>query len=50
MLDNYKDIRKSALLVEVNSGSCDVSIYSQNKLIKNDEIRLGNKDPKVYVK
>lgn len=48
-VDNYKDIRKSALLVEVNSGSCDVSIYSQNKLIKNDEIRLGTKTLKYML-
>ena len=39
-LPNYKEVRKGALLVEVNSGSCDISIYNQNKLIKNDEIKL----------
>lgn len=45
-MDNYKDIRKGALLVEVNSGSFDISIYNQNKLVKNDEIKLGLKNIK----
>lgn len=42
-MDNYREIRSGSLLVEVNSGSCDISIYSQNKLIKNEEIKLGIK-------
>lgn len=45
-LPHYKEIRKSALFVEVNSGSSDVSIYHQNKLIKNDEVKLGIKQLK----
>mgnify|MGYP000669336564 FL=1 len=40
-LDNYREIRKSAILVELNSGSCDVSIYSQNKLVFNEEFTIG---------
>ncbi|HAS74478.1 MAG TPA: hypothetical protein DCS67_10065 [Clostridiales bacterium UBA8960] len=48
-MENYKDIRKGALIVEVNSGSCDVSIYHQNKLIKNDEIKLGIKTLKYML-
>lgn len=43
---NYNEVRKSALIVEVNSGSSDVSIYHQNKLVKNDEIKLGIKQLK----
>ena len=46
---NYQNIRKGSLLVEVNSGSCDISIYSQNKLIKNDEIKLGIKSLKYIL-
>jgi len=46
---NYQDVRKGALLVEVNSGSCDISIYNQNKLIKNDEIKLGIKSLKYIL-
>lgn len=46
---NYKDVRKGALIVEVNSGSCDISIYYQNKLIKNDEIKLGIKGLKYML-
>lgn len=42
-LPNYKDIRKSSLLIEVTSGSFDISLYHQNKLIRNDEIALGTK-------
>lgn len=48
-LPNYKEVRKGALLVEVNSGSCDISIYNQNKLIKNDEIKLGIKNLKYIL-
>ena len=48
-MDNYQTVRKGALLVEVNSGSCDISIYSQNKLIKNDEIKLGIKSLKYIL-
>ncbi len=40
-LDDYREIRKSAILVELNSGSCDVSIYSQNKMVFNEEFSLG---------
>jgi exopolyphosphatase/guanosine-5'-triphosphate,3'-diphosphate pyrophosphatase len=43
-------IRKSALIVELNSSSFDISIYFQNKLIKNDEIRLGIKQMKNDLK
>ncbi len=46
---NYQEVRKGALLVEVNSGSCDISIYNQNKLIKNDEIKLGIKSLKYIL-
>lgn len=46
---NYQNIRKGSLLVEVNSGSCDISIYNQNKLIKNDEIKLGIKSLKYIL-
>ncbi len=45
-MPNYRDIRKSALVVEINSGSCDVSIYHRNHLVKNDEIKLGTKNLK----
>lgn len=48
-MENYQVVRKGALLVEVNSGSCDISIYSQNKLIKNDEIKLGIKSLKYIL-
>jgi len=48
-MDNYQNVRKGALLVEVNSGSCDISIYNQNKLIKNDEIKLGIKSLKYIL-
>ena len=48
-MSNYQDVRKGALLVEVNSGSCDISIYNQNKLIKNDEIKLGIKSLKYIL-
>ena len=40
-LSNYRAIRKSAILVELNSGSCDVSIYSQNKMVFNEEFMIG---------
>ena len=40
---DYQAIRRSSYLVSLNSGTCDVSIYYQNKLIKNDEIELGTK-------
>lgn len=48
-MPNYQEVRKGALLVEVNSGSCDISIYNQNKLIKNDEIKLGIKSLKYIL-
>ncbi len=48
-IDSYKEIRKGSLLVEVNSGSCDISIYTQNKLMKNDEIKLGIKSLKYML-
>lgn len=40
-LENYREIRKSAILIELNAGSCDVSIYNQNKLVFNEEVILG---------
>jgi len=40
-LDDYREIRESSILVELNSGSCDVSLYSKNKLIFNEEFTLG---------
>ncbi len=42
-IENYQTIRKSLLIVELNAGGCDISIYRQNKLIKNDEIKIGTK-------
>lgn len=48
-LEDYSAIRKSSLLVSVNSGTCDVSIYHNNKLIKNDEIELGTKAMKTLL-
>ncbi len=42
-IENYQTIRRSLLIVELNAGGCDISIYRQNKLIKNDEIKLGTK-------
>lgn len=45
-MPNYRDLRKSSLVVEINSGSCDVSIYHRNHLIKNEEIKLGTKNLK----
>lgn len=45
-MPNFRDIRKSALVVEINSGSCDVSIYHRNHLVKNDEVKLGTKNLK----
>ncbi|MBM7561707.1 Ppx/GppA phosphatase family protein [Fusibacter tunisiensis] len=45
-MENYHEIRKSSLLVEINSGSCDVSMYSGNKLIRNEELNLGVKELK----
>lgn len=44
MRDNmvdYRNIRDSSILVELNSGSCDVSIYIRNKLVFNEEFTLG---------
>ncbi len=40
-LDDYREIRESSILVELNSGSCDVSIYNKNKLVFNEEFILG---------
>jgi exopolyphosphatase/guanosine-5'-triphosphate,3'-diphosphate pyrophosphatase len=40
-LANYKKIRKSSILVELNTGSCDISVYNQNKLIFNEEFTMG---------
>ncbi|MDN5351101.1 MAG: exopolyphosphatase / guanosine-5-triphosphate,3-diphosphate pyrophosphatase [Clostridiales bacterium] len=48
-IPNYKEVRKSAVLVEVNTGGFDVSLYSQNKLVKNDEIKLGIKELKYIL-
>lgn len=48
-MPNYQDVRKSSLLVEVNSGSCDISIYSGNKLIRNEEMSLGVKELKYIL-
>lgn len=48
-MHDYRSIRKGSLLVEVNSGSCDISIYTQNKLMKNDEIKLGIKSLKYML-
>ncbi|MDK2867098.1 MAG: exopolyphosphatase / guanosine-5-triphosphate,3-diphosphate pyrophosphatase [Clostridiales bacterium] len=42
-VEDYRALRRSSLLVSVNSGTCDVSIYHRNKLVKNDEIELGTK-------
>ena len=44
MRDNvldYKKLRTSTLLVELNTGSCDISIYSQNALMLSEEFILG---------
>lgn len=38
---NYKSIRNSAILIELNAGSCDVSIYGNSSLIFNEEFSLG---------
>lgn len=46
---NYTLLRKSSLLVEINSGSSSISIYHKNKLLKNDEIRLGTKNLKMVI-
>lgn len=43
VLPNYRQIRESAIVVEVNSGGTDVTIYKKNKLMSNDELRLGFK-------
>ncbi len=40
-LVNYREIRKSSIIVELNTGSCDISIYNQNKLIYNEEFTMG---------
>lgn len=48
-MPNYQEVRKSSLLVEVNSGSCDISIYSGNKLIRNEELNLGVKELKYIL-
>ena len=41
-MENFRDIRNSALLVELNTVSCDVSVYGQNKLVLNEEFLLGS--------
>lgn len=48
-IPSYQDIRRSALLIEINSGSSDISVYAQNKLIRNDELRLGIKQLKYLL-
>lgn len=46
---DYRLVRKSAMLVEINSGSCDVSIYQNNHLVKNEEIKIGTKNIKAII-
>lgn len=41
--ENYSEIKKSALLFEMNAGGCDISIVHKNKMVKNDELTLGAK-------
>lgn len=40
-LPDYKLIRNSAMLVEMNTGSCDISIYNRSGLVFNEEFILG---------
>lgn len=40
-VEDYKSIRTSAILVELNAGSCDISMYKNNKLTFNEEFILG---------
>ncbi len=40
-IEDYRKIRESSILVELNSGSCDVSVYNKNKLVFNEEFTLG---------
>jgi len=42
-VQDFKEIRKSSLIVEINSGGCDISMYIANRMVKNDEIRMGTK-------
>lgn len=46
---DYRLVRKSAMIVEINSGSCDVSIYQNNHLVKNEEIKIGTKNIKNII-
>lgn len=42
-MPNYQAIRSGSIVIEVNSGGSDVSLYAQNHLIKNNELNLGMK-------
>jgi exopolyphosphatase/guanosine-5'-triphosphate,3'-diphosphate pyrophosphatase len=48
-IKDYKSIRKSSIIVELNTGSCDISAYSQNALVFNEEFMLGTLILKNYM-
>lgn len=48
-VDNYQALRHSSIVVEINAGSSDISIYKNNRLVKNDEILLGSKALKFFI-
>lgn len=42
-VSNYLQVRKHAMLLELNAGSADLTLYKNNKLIQNIEFDLGLK-------
>jgi len=46
----FQEIRQGSLLVELNTGSCDVSMYLKNRLVMNEEFFLGTKILKNLMK